>query len=314
VAGIIHRGPNGAQNLVGHGGATRVRKVGWVAGDPLVSIPFFSSTWATAQILRANLDVPVNWTSASNMFMVTTYNVIAETRFGDPDNVILAGAHLDSAAFTPPPLIGGPGLNDNGSGSALILEMAIQLVSRPTRNRVRFAWWGAEEDGLLGSYHYVNQLSEHEKSVLLATLNHDMMASPNGFVQVYNGSHITAIVDCCIPPISDETKRLSEKITRMYMAHYDNNRIPYELVSIGTGSDYFPFIMNNITAGALATGASEIKTEAQRTRFGGFASTQLDPCYHIPCDTIDNINEPLLQIMANAASSVLYSLAMDGLP
>ena len=74
----------------------------------------------------------------------TTSNVIAETTGGDPENVIVVGAHLDSVGV-------GAGVNDNGSGSATILEIAEQMKKVKARNTVRFIWFGAEESGLLGS-------------------------------------------------------------------------------------------------------------------------------------------------------------------
>jgi Zn-dependent M28 family amino/carboxypeptidase len=100
------------------------------------------------------------------------YNVIAETKTGDHENVLALGAHTDSVAE-------GPGINDNGSGSIGILEVALQLTKFSINNAVRFGWWSGEEEGLLGATHYVESLSEEELNKIRIYLNFDMIASPN---------------------------------------------------------------------------------------------------------------------------------------
>ena len=111
---------------------------------------------------------------------ITQYNVIAESKGGDPNNVVMAGAHLDSVAR-------GPGINDNGSGRAAILETALQMAKVKPRNKLRFAWWGAEEAGLVGSTAYVAGLSQAEKDRIALYLNFDMVGSPNHVFFVYDG-------------------------------------------------------------------------------------------------------------------------------
>ena len=114
----------------------------------------------------------------------TTYNVLADSPTGDPSRTVVVGAHLDSVPR-------GPGINDNGSGSAGILEIAEQMAARDIapRNRVRFAFWGAEEFGLLGSEHYVAGLSQAEKDQIELNLNFDMVGSPNYVRFVYDGDN-----------------------------------------------------------------------------------------------------------------------------
>ena len=98
---------------------------------------------------------------------------LAESPDGDPDNVIMAGAHLDSVAE-------GPGINDNGSGSGALLEVAEQMAQAPADNKVRFAWWGAEEGGLVGSTRLRRQTRrDGELEKIEMYLNFDMVASPN---------------------------------------------------------------------------------------------------------------------------------------
>ena len=76
--------------------------------------------------------------------LVTSYNLIAESKAGRPDNVVVVGAHLDSVDT-------GPGIQDNGSGTAALLEVAQQMANVQPSNKVRFALWGADEAGLVGS-------------------------------------------------------------------------------------------------------------------------------------------------------------------
>ncbi|NNE11641.1 MAG: M28 family peptidase, partial [Ilumatobacter sp.] len=133
-------------------------------------------------VVFATYDRGVEWSTTSGLEMrlvadvfrgeATTVNVLAETPGGDPDNVVMVGAHLDSVNE-------GPGIQDNGSGSAAILEVAIQMAEVETHNKVRFAWWGAEESGLVGSDFYVFGLSDEEREKIALYLNFDMIGSPN---------------------------------------------------------------------------------------------------------------------------------------
>src|SRR5690606_28644690 len=97
-------------------------------------------------------------------------------------NVVMVGAHLDSVAE-------GPGINDNGTGSAAVLEIAKQMRKVKPKNKVRFALWGAEESGLVGSDYYVANLSEAERAKIALYLNFDMIGSPNYVRFVYDGDN-----------------------------------------------------------------------------------------------------------------------------
>jgi Zn-dependent M28 family amino/carboxypeptidase len=127
--------------------------VGTLGGTSIVDIPVVGASYADGVALSqagstafVKVDPPQN---------ITVNNVLAESQSGDPNNVIMAGAHLDSVQR-------GPGINDNGSGSGALLEVAEQMAKVKPRNMVRFAWWGAEEAGLVGSTAYVNSLSQEE--------------------------------------------------------------------------------------------------------------------------------------------------------
>lgn len=100
-----------------------------------------------------------------------TWQIVSETKGGDPDNVILLGAHLDSVQV-------GAGVNDNGSGVAALLEIARSFKKYSLKNKVRFAWWAAEESGMVGSAYYASQLSEEEANKIRFYFNYDMIASP----------------------------------------------------------------------------------------------------------------------------------------
>eukprot|EP01094_Clydonella_sp_ATCC50884_P013235 TRINITY_DN2350_c0_g1_i1.p1 TRINITY_DN2350_c0_g1~~TRINITY_DN2350_c0_g1_i1.p1 ORF type:complete len:532 (-),score=154.54 TRINITY_DN2350_c0_g1_i1:187-1557(-) len=227
---------------------------------------------------------------------VTSYtrNVIAETQTGDASKTIVVGSHLDSVPA-------GPGINDNGSGTSANLEMAIQFAKENPKNRVRFAWWAAEELGLLGSKHYVQELvnSGDIKNIAL-NLNFDMLGSPNYFRGIYNGSGAEE-------PIRKE----SEALTAMFAQYFDDQGLVYNLTEFNGRSDYGPFIENGVPAGGLATGAEVKKDMQMRDLYGGFANTPFDPCYHNECDTIQNVDQDVLLEMGRAAAYVLYGVAMD---
>jgi len=191
------------------------------------------------------------------------------------------------------------------------LQLAIlfsKLVPKPL-NRIRFAWWGAEEIGLLGSYWYVNQLHADERSNILCNLNFDMMASPNGMRQVHNGS--LAPTNQGITP---ETVAKSNVLTTLFADHFNRKGLRWVNDGMGGGSDYYPFLTDNIPAGGLATGAGALKSMTQRSLYGGLANAQMDPCYHLSCDTPDNVDQTLLQQISEAAADVIQSLATNPNP
>ena len=204
----------------------------------------------------------------------TTQNVIAETKAGRADNVVMAGAHLDSVPE-------GPGINDNGSGSAGLLEVALEYapLAKKATNKVRFAWWGAEEGGLLGSAHYVSELTPEQVADIGLYLNFDMIGSPNYLLAVYDGDNSTG---SGTPPAGSGAL---EKIFRKYLASRGQQVVDTEFDG---RSDYGPFIAEGvgIPAGGLFTGAEGKKTAADVAKFGGVPGVAYDPCYHQACDSL----------------------------
>ena len=228
----------------------------------------------------------------------TTRNVIAETRGGRADNVVFAGAHLDS-------VLAGPGINDNGTGSATLLELGLKLANDKVKNKVRLAFWGAEESGLLGSEYYVGQLSFEQQLDIALYLNFDMIGSPNWGEFVYDGDDSDAAGAGPGPFGSAQI----ETLIRSYVSTV--KRVPVEGTDFDGRSDYGPFIAVGIPAGGIFTGAEGEKTEAQAAKWGGTAGISYDPCYHQACDTLGNVNRRILDKNADAVAFAVGRYALD---
>ena len=205
-------------------------------------------------------------------------NVIASSKQGDPENVVVVGGHLDSVPE-------GPGINDNGSGVSTILEIAEEIdeLNLKPRNKLRFAFWGAEESGLIGSDQYVAQLSDSEREDVLLNLNFDMLASPNFVRFVYDGNTDET------PPPEGGAPPGSDVIEAEFLKYFDAQGLPTEPTAFDGRSDYGPFIAQGIPAGGLFSGAEEPKTAEQQATYGGVVGEQLDPCYHEECDTYESV-------------------------
>ena len=215
-------------------------------------------------------------------------NVIADLP-GRRSGVVLLGAHLDSVAS-------GPGINDNGSGTATVLEVARQarrLRIRP-RHGLRFAFWGAEELGLVGSTSYVESLSSTRRSRIRGVLNLDMVGSRNFGRLVYSG---------------DGQPPGSLRIENAFRAYFGARGLAVEEASLGGSSDHAAFARAGIPVGGLFTGADEVKSAELARRFGGSAGQAFDACYHKACDTVANVDLRVLGQMADAAGVVAVRLA-----
>jgi len=229
----------------------------------------------------------------------TTSNVLAEKVGKNPDNVVMVGAHLDSVPE-------GPGINDNGSGSGAILEVAEQMAKVKPQNTLRFAWWGAEEASLVGSNLYVSTLSEEELAKIALYLNFDMVGSPNHVFFIYDGDDSDAEGAGPGPAGSDLIEQKFEEF-------FETRDIPFKGTDFSGRSDYQAFILSDIPAGGLFTGAEGIKTaeEAAVPEWGGVAGEQYDQCYHAVCDTFDNVNLFALDTNSDAIAYATLSYAMS---
>jgi Zn-dependent M28 family amino/carboxypeptidase len=227
----------------------------------------------------------------------TTNNVIADSPFGDPDRTVVVSAHNDS-------VLAGPGINDDGSGTSMDLELARELgkSGRKPSNHVRFLWVGAEELGLLGSQFYVDSLTDAERAQIIAMLDFDMVASPNWARQVYDGDGSTFGPDVSGP-------NGSGFIESLFTRWFDSQGEAHEPIPFDGRSDYVAFTNAGIPAGGLFTGADAVKTAQEQLLFGGITGEQLDQCYHQACDTIANLNLQVFGEMKDAAADALFQLA-----
>lgn len=229
----------------------------------------------------------------------TTRNVIADTAGGRIDRVVVVGSHLDS-------VLEGPGLNDDGSGSAITLEIALQMKRLNVRplNKVRFAFWAAEELGLLGSDYYVANLPTQARRNIDSNLNFDMMGSPNFARFVYDGDGSGT------PDVPDDAgPEGSDTIERVFLDYFARQGLATEPTPFDGRSDYGPFIAVGIPAGGLFSGAEGIKTPEQARKFGGTAGVAFDPCYHEACDTVRNLSRLALDQLGDAAAHSVVRLA-----
>ena len=233
---------------------------------------------------------------------VPTFNVIAESIAGDPEDVVVIGAHLDGVDA-------GPGVNDNASGSAALLALADQVAAYefPNDRKIRLAFWGAEEIGLLGSTHYVTDLAENDPAALeriSAYLNYDMIGSDNYTVGVYDADQSTFEAPVTVP-------EGSIALEAIYTDYFDSVEQPWVDSEFSGRSDYQAFIEAGIPAGGLFSGADTVKTEEEAAIFGGTAGEPLDSNYHRPTDTLENVNRESVDAFAPAIGWAAHVLAWE---
>jgi Zn-dependent M28 family amino/carboxypeptidase len=204
-------------------------------------------------------------------------NVVAETKRGDANHTVLAGAHLDSVPA-------GPGVNDDGSGTAFQLELAEQLAKpgTPPRNKIRFLWFGGEEDGLVGSRYYASHMSAADVAKSDVMIDTDMIASANFARLVYDGDGSTFGSDVSGPAGSGT-------IENVFVRYWAQRGLVSEPIPFDGRSDYVGFVDRGIPSGGVFAGAEAPKTQAQVAKYGGVAGEQLDPCYHEACDTYSTL-------------------------
>lgn len=271
--------------------------VGTLGDDPGITIPVVGASFADGSALAATgstAHVRVLPTETR-----TDVNVIAELPGKNRDNVVMAGSHLDSVTA-------GPGINDNGSGSAAILETALTLAKTKPQNTLRFAWWGAEEEGLLGSAAYVAELSQAEKDKIALYLNYDMVGSPNYIFQVYDADESSFPAPVVVPAGSTALEDLFE-------SYYTWKKLPYDDAEFSGRSDYQAFIEAGIPSGGLFTGAEVVKSEQQAAIWGGTAGAAFDPNYHAAGDDITNLDRHALEVNSDliAFAQLTYAYSTE---
>lgn len=304
--------------IFNEGQAGRTGPINGTLGGPGVTIPAVGASFAVGEELYNLLQqgpVTVRLATFTQVETVTTENVIAETTGGREDRTVVVGAHLDS-------VLEGEGINDNGSGSSTILEIALQMAQlgvEPT-NQVRFIFFGAEESGLLGSEYYVSQLTKREIKDIAVMLNFDMVGSPNYVRFVYDGNGSATGIS---------GPNGSGQVEDVFLRYFASQGLESEPTEFSGRSDYGPFIAVGIPAGGLFTGAEGIKTVEQAATYGGVAGLAYDPCYHQACDDlvepneepaleaayganvlVGNINTKAIDEMSDAAAHAAFTFAM----
>jgi Zn-dependent M28 family amino/carboxypeptidase len=272
---------------------------GGTLGDTATgTVPTAGLSRADGDPLFARAGAPVSLVLDTAVDQVRSRNVIAQTSTGDPDRVVVAGAHLDSVPE-------GPGINDNGSGTAALLEIAVRLGSAPpVANAVRFAFWGAEEEGLVGSDAYVTGLGPQDRKRIAVYLNLDMVGSPNSGYFVLDG-------DGSEPGAGEPAPAGSAAVEKALVDALAATGVPVRGTGLDGNSDYAPFAAAGIPTGGLFTGASEPMTPAEAQLWGGRPNAPHDPCYHQACDRVDTIDRTALDRNADATARVIGRYALS---
>lgn len=248
-----------------------------------MTIPVLATTYDVGASLVELKDAQLSMSTSTKVEIATTFNVIAETKTGNPDNVVMIGSHLDGVHD-------GPGINDNGSGSAGILEVALKMKNLKSNNKIRFAWWSAEELGLIGSKKYVEALSLEEKSKIALYLNFDMIGSPNYILGVYDGDGSK------FEPAGPQGSAAIESLFHMFYNVHGAGSVE---TPMNGRSDYASFALSGIPVGGTFTGAEDVKKKEEVALFGG-TETAYDSCYHKACDDLKNISMDALEINTDA--------------
>jgi Zn-dependent M28 family amino/carboxypeptidase len=236
---------------------------------------------------------PIHLVLDARNVKITSRNVLAQTKTGSPHEVIMAGAHLDSPR-------GGPGINDDGSGVAAVLETALQLGPlAPVNNAVRFVFWGAEEDGFNGAADYAFGLNPDQLNDIAMYLDFEMLGSPNAGFFTDDGDQSgppgAGVSYADVPDGSAGIERTLAGYLSLAGRH------PADM-PLSARTDYHPFMVAGVPIGGLTTASAQAKTVVQARLWGGQAGAPFDPDYQGPRDTVDNINRNALAVMGSAVA------------
>ena len=290
-------------------GTTFTRVVAQTYPGMMAATLSFAAGKELYDLAQAGTPATVHFKTDNNITQRLDYNVIAETPGGDPTRVLQVGAHIDGVA-------NGPGINDDGSGTAMNLAIANQILKLgiPLKYKIRFGWFSGEEQGLFGSTFSVNQLNTVQTQQTLGMLDYDMLASTNWipFMYIPNPSETT------LPQIQRDSEATMSNIHINYLLNplgITKTDYPFD-----NRSDYAQWRARNVPATGLYTGAEGIKTLAQMNGnptagvngYGGQAGIQADPCYHEWCDTVFNLSQYGLDEFTDVLAHATLSLAGVG--
>lgn len=256
-----------------------------------------------AALRRTN--APVLLTLDAKAAMVKSRNVLAQTKTGDTQNVVVAGAHLDTVAES-------PGINDNGTGVAALLETAAALGSQPQiANAVRFGFWGSEERVLAGSTKYIESLDREQLNDLALYLNFDMLGSPNAGFFTYDGDQ-SGQPNPAVP--ANSVPAGSAGIERTLAGYLNLAGIRPADMPLGKAGDYSPFLDAGVPIGGITTGAAQRKTELQARLWGGTSGVAFDRNYHLPGDDVDNVSRDALAVTGPGVAFAIgtYAQSLEG--
>jgi Peptidase family M28/PA domain len=253
-----------------------------------IEVPVLSVTADLARALSAGPRVRIRVRVSTTDQRIPS--VIADSPSGDPEHVVMLGAHLDS-------VMDGPGIDDDGTGVATLLEVARWLAGRHPEASVRLAFWAGEEEGLYGSRDYVDGLSAAERDAIDEYLNLDVLGSPNFVPFVYADR-----------PSDPSAAARSDEIARLFSRSFEDRGLEAEPYDMQGGSDHAPFMTAGIATGGLYSGTDEIKTRAQMASYGGAPGVPLDPCYHQACDTDASVSDAALVLFSAVVVVVLGAL------
>ncbi len=257
--------------------------------------------------------VTLRFKSDNNLNLRLDYDISAETPTGDPTRVLQVGAHIDGVAA-------GPGINDDGSGTAMNLTIAHQIMKLGInlKYKIRFGWFSGEEQGLYGSTFFVNQLNSLQTTQTLAMLDYDMIASTNWIPFMYVPNNTTE------PTLPQAQKDAEATLSKTHI-DYLNGKLNVKQVDypFDNRSDYAQWRRPSATRGVPATGfytgAEGIKTAQQvadnaasTAGTGGQAGIQADPCYHEWCDTVFNLSQYGLDEFTDVLAHSILSFAGVG--
>ena len=272
---------------------------------PASSLPVVGTTFAIGEELRqgilngstgSTVRLDVEWVAETR----TGSNVIAETRTGNVNQVIVVGTGLESWALS-------PGIN-HGSGAATVLEIA-EVMSQQGRTatpRIRFIWFGGGSAERSGAEAYLAGLSSEARGRIKGMLDIRPIGAPNFGRFVFDGDGSTFTTT---PAPADG----SDTIERLLTGYFADVSLAQEAGSLDDAGDHTPFLEAGIPVGGLSGGGAAIKTAAQAAAFGGTAGAAFDPCFGAPCDVLASPSATALDQLSDAAAHAVLLLSKRNL-